>query len=303
MSEFWYSFTREKTDEQYNPTLWTRRLPTDLLLPSHAEFTGSRSSTYRRAIKDGLQTVSFGEGDFEGSMDVFRPDEVSENAPVVIYIHGGWWQWFSKEQFSFLAEPFNKEGFAVYMPGYRMAPDWENDAPMESIVTQMQWAVASVLNEAEAKGAPSVHLVGHSAGGQLVALLHQTDWSQFGVSVSAQSKFKGAFSLAGLFDIRPLVDSFVNDAIHMSMESAEKVSPQLLESSVDATACPLHLIVPEFDTPEFFRQTKEYQEKMLKMGNPCHFKLANNRDHLDLIEKLIDNRDEVLTYLLEHMKG
>ncbi|WP_444942435.1 alpha/beta hydrolase [Microbulbifer sp. ZKSA004] len=303
MSEFWNSFTREKTDEQYNPTLWTRRLPTDLLLPSHAEFTGSRSSAYRNAIKGGLQTVNFGEGDLAGSMDVFRSDEVAEDAPVVIYIHGGWWQWFSKEQFSFLAEPFNKEGFAVYMPGYHMAPDWENDTPMESIVSQVQWAVASVLKEADEKGAPSVYIVGHSAGGQLVALLHQTDWSQFGVPASAQSKFKGAFSLAGLFDIRPLVNSFVNDAINMSMESAEKVSPQLLEPGIDTTECPLHLIVPEFDTPEFFRQTKEYQEKMLKMDNPCYFKLANNRDHLDLIEKLVDDRDEVLTYMLEHMKS
>ncbi|WP_444931889.1 alpha/beta hydrolase [Microbulbifer sp. SSSA002] len=303
MNEFWYSFNREKTDQQYNPTLWTRRLPTDLLLPSHAEFTGSRSEAYRKAVKAGLHTASFGEGDLSGSMDVFRPNDVSENAPIVIYIHGGWWQWFSKEQFSFLAEPFNKKGFAVYMPGYRMAPDWENDTPMESIVTQMQWAVASVLKEAEAKEAPSVYLLGHSAGGQLAALLHQTDWSQFGVSASAQSKLKGVFSLAGLFDIRPLVNSFVNDAINMSMESAEKVSPQLLESGVDTTACPLHLIVPEFDTPEFFRQTKEYQEKMLKMDKPCHFRLANNRDHLDLIERLVDDSDEVLTYMLEHMQA
>ncbi|WHI46051.1 alpha/beta hydrolase [Microbulbifer sp. TRSA001] len=303
MSEFWNCFTREKTDEQYNPVLWTHRLPTDLLLPSHAEFTGSRSLTYRKAIKDGLQTVSFGKGDYSGSMDVFRPDKVPENAPVVIYIHGGWWQWFSKEQFSFLAKPFNKEGFAVYMPGYRMATDWKNDTPMESIVAQMQWAVASVLKEAEEKGSPSVYLVGHSVGGQLVALLHQTDWSQFGVPVTAQRKFKGAFSLAGIFDVRPLVNSFFNDLIKMSMESAEKVSPQMLVSGIDTTRCPLHLIVPEFDTLEFFRQTKEYQEKMLEMDNPCYFKLANNRDHLDLIEKLVDDQDEVLAYMLENMKA
>ncbi|AWF80417.1 alpha/beta hydrolase [Microbulbifer sp. A4B17] len=303
MNEFWYSFTREKTDEQYNPTLWTRRLPTEDLLPAHVEFTGSLSSAYRKAVSNGLHAVNFGEGDLSGSMDIFRPDEVPENAPIVIYIHGGWWQWFSKEQFSFLAEPFNKKGFAVYMPGYRMAPDWRNDTPMESIVLQMQWAMATILKEAEAKGAPSVYLVGHSAGGQLVALLHQTEWSQFGVSASAQHKFKGAFSLAGLFDIRPLVNSFVNDTINMTMESAEKVSPQLLEPGVDTSSCPLHLIVPEFDTPEFFRQTKEYQEKMLKMNNPCYFRLVNNRDHLDLLEKLINDQDEVMNYMISNMQG
>ncbi|WP_444883926.1 alpha/beta hydrolase [Microbulbifer sp. PSTR4-B] len=301
MNEYWNSFTREKTDEQYNPTLWNHRLPPEKLLPAHVEFTESHSSNYRQAIKGGLQTVSFGEGEFSGSMDIFRPENVAEDAPIVIYIHGGWWQWFSKEQFSFLAEPFNRKGIAVYMPGYRMAQDWNNGVPMESIVKQTQYAMAKVLKEAELRGTPAVYLMGHSAGGQLVGMLHQTDWSQFDISKSTQDKFKGAFSLAGLFDIRPLVNSFVNDTINMSMESAEKVSPQLMPLSEGRKLCPLHLIVPEFDTPEFFRQTKEYQEKLLKSGNPCHFIIANNRDHLDLLERLVVEDDEVLSYLLNHI--
>ncbi|WP_444889534.1 alpha/beta hydrolase [Microbulbifer sp. DLAB2-AA] len=301
MNEYWNSFTREKTDEQYNPTLWNHRLPPEKLLPAHVEFTESHSSNYRQAIKGGLQTVSFGEGELSGSMDVFRPENVAEDAPIVIYIHGGWWQWFSKEQFSFLAEPFNRKGIAVYMPGYRMAQDWNNGVPMESIVKQTQYAMAKVLKEAEQRGTPAVYLVGHSAGGQLVGMLHQTDWSQFDISKSTQDKFKGAFSLAGLFDIRPLVNSFVNDTINMSMESAEKVSPQLMPLREGRKLCPLHLIVPEFDTPEFFRQTKEYQEKLLKSGNPCHFIIANNRDHLDVLERLVVEDDEVLSYLLNHI--
>ncbi|USD20733.1 alpha/beta hydrolase [Microbulbifer variabilis] len=252
MNEYWNSFTREKTDEQYNPTLWNHRLPPEKLLPAHVEFTESHSSNYRQAIKGGLQTVSFGEGELSGSMDIFRPENVAEDAPIVIYIHGGWWQWFSKEQFSFLAEPFNRKGIAVYMPGYRMAQDWNNGVPMESIVKQTQYAMAKVLKEAELRGTSAVYLVGHSAGGQLVGMLHQTDWSQFDISKSTQDKFKGAFSLAGLFDIRPLVNSFVNDTINMSMESAEKVSPQLMLLREGRKLCPLHLIVPEFDTPEFF---------------------------------------------------
>ncbi|WP_444901971.1 alpha/beta hydrolase [Microbulbifer sp. SSSA007] len=301
MNEYWNSFTREKTDEQYNPTLWTHRLPTEELLPAHVAFTESHSSIYRQKVKDGLQTVHFGEGELLGSMDVFRPGNVPEDAPIVIYIHGGWWQWFSKEQFSFLAESFNKKGFAVYMPGYRMAQDWNNGQPMESIVKQMQCAMATVLIEAEQRGSSAVYLVGHSAGGQLVAMLHQTDWEQFGVSKSAQSKFKAAFSLAGLFDIRPLVKSFVNDTIKMSMDSAERVSPQLIPLREGRKLCPLHLIVPEFDTPEFFRQTKEYQEKLLKSGINCSFSLANDRDHLNILERLNNVDDKVLKYMLENM--
>ena len=92
-------FTREKTDEQYNPTLWTKRLPTDDLLPAHIEFTGENSDHYRAEMGAQLQQTEFGEGGLLGSMDIYRPDDLSEDAPIVVYIHGGWWQWFSKEQF------------------------------------------------------------------------------------------------------------------------------------------------------------------------------------------------------------
>ena len=301
MSEFWNAFTREQTDRQYNPTLWTQRLPTDELLPTHIEFTSGKSDNYRTEMGNRLQTVDFGDGDLAGTMDVFRPAGVTDDAPIIVYVHGGWWQWFSKEQFSFLAEPFNKHGFAVYMPGYRMAQDWDNDQPMESIRTQMEKATAAVLKDAAEKGSSGVYLIGHSAGGHLVALLRETDWSQYGLPEGAQEKLKGVFSLAGLFDIRPLVDSFINDAINMSAASADAVSPYLTKSSADRPLCELHLLVPEFDTPEFFRQTKEYQHKLLKDGQTCRFHLANNRDHLDIIENLVNEDDEVLAYLLRHM--
>ncbi|WDE02252.1 alpha/beta hydrolase [Thalassomonas actiniarum] len=297
MNEFWHAFSREKNDQQYNPTLWTKRLPTEELLPAHIAFTQEKSESYRAK---GVETLAFGEAEFAGSIDVFRPDTLPENAPIVVYIHGGWWQWFSKEQFSYLAQPFNHQGFAVYMPGYRMAPDWENNTPMESIVRQMQYALAAILKVAEKSAAPTLYLVGHSAGGQLVTMLQHTNWQQFNVSESAVQKLKGIFSLAGLFDIRPLVDSFVNDEIKMSSSSAAAVSPQLLAPA--AHNCPVHLLLPELDTPEFFRQTKEYQQKLLAEGRNCYLKLAQSRDHLDIIEKLAEDNDEIMNYLLTNMK-
>ena len=300
MSDYWQAFTREQTDRQYNPTLWTRRLPTDDLLPTHIALTNERSESYRAGLGEGMQTVEFGNGDFAGSMDVFRPAGVADDAPIVVYIHGGWWQWFSNEQFSFLAEPFNARGMAVYMPGYRLAQDWDNDRPMESIVAQMEQAVAAVLLEAAKRGSSGVYLVGHSAGGHLVALLRETDWERYGLSRDVQGLLKGVFSLAGLFDIRPLVDSFINDEIRMSEASASAVSPYLKQVA-GRPLCPLHLLVPEFDTPEFFRQTKEYQDKLLAAGQSCRFHLANDRDHLDIIENLVNEDDEVLAYLLRHI--
>ena len=301
MTRLFESFDRETTDRQYNPTLWTPRMGSEDLLPAHIAFTQQASERYREQSGTAVRVQDYGSDEYAGQMDVFRPEGLANNAPVVVYIHGGWWQWFCKEQFSFLAEPFNRQGYAVYMPGYRMAQDWDNATPMESIVLQMQQALVAILKEARRNQVQSVYLVGHSAGGHLVSVLHQTDFGVFGLSEEAQGLLKGVFSIAGLFDLRPLLDSFVNDAIKMSAESACNVSPQLNLAAAPERVCPLHLLLPEWDTPEFFRQTKEYQDKLLRLGAPCHIWMASDRDHLDVIEKLIDPDDEVFDYLLKHM--
>ncbi|WP_435261054.1 alpha/beta hydrolase [Tenacibaculum sp. nBUS_03] len=293
-------FSREETDRQYNPILWTRRLPTNDLLPSHIDFTTKESNSYRDRIGDNLQVIPFGKDESLGEIDVFRPNNVPDNAPIVVYIHGGWWQWFSKEQFSFLAEPFNEKGLAVYMPGYRMAQDWDNDKPIESIINQMEEAVATILHEAFEKKSQAVYLVGHSAGGHLVSMLHKTEWGKYNLPDEAQNKIKAVFSLAGLFDLRYLLNSYVNDEINMSLESAIHVSPQLLGNS-KSKLCPIHLILPEFDTAEFFRQTKEYQDKLLEDGQSCNLHVVHNRDHLSIIENLVNDDDELFDYIFKEI--
>ena len=298
----WSRLTREETDRQYNPTLWTRRLPTDDLLPTHVELTTRKSQEYRAKLGTGRSTLAFGEGEFAGEIDVFRTDAVLDHAPIVFYVHGGWWQWFSKEQFSFLAEPFNRREMAVYMPGYRMAQDWHNGRPIESIVEQMEHALAATLRDADAKKAPAIYLIGHSAGGHIVSMLRRMDPKKYGLPEQATKKVKAVFSLAGLFDLRYLLDSFINDEIGMTLESAQAMSPLLAEPDADVDRCPLHLVVPEHDTAEFFRQTKEYHNKLLGEGQRAHLKVAYNRDHLDIIERLVDEDDALLNHLIEQMR-
>ncbi len=131
-------------------------------------------------------------------------------------------------------------------------------------------------------------------------MLRQTDWSQYDLPNGAEEKIKSVFSLAGLFDIRFLLDSFINDEINMTLKSAEAVSPQLLAKPKN-DLCPLHLILPEYDTAEFFRQTKQYQDKLLEEKQTCHLKVVHEKDHLTIIEHLINDDDELLNYILKHM--
>jgi len=59
MNKLWNFFSREQTDRQYNPTLWTRRLSIDDLLPKHIDFTITNSNSYREKMGNNLQTIHF----------------------------------------------------------------------------------------------------------------------------------------------------------------------------------------------------------------------------------------------------
>lgn len=296
---------REVHDYQFNPAFWTPRIDPDDFVPSHVEYATGRSEAYRGQLsEDGeFRTITYGSGAMEQRMDVFRPLALDGNASIVVYIHGGWWQWFSKDMFSYVAEPFNRAGYAVYMPGYTLAQDWHNDSPMESIVEQLELAIVKVFEEAEATSAKDVILVGHSAGGHLVSLLRKTDWTQkYGIPGEVARRLSSVFSLAGLFDLRPLVNSYVNDEIGMTRESAERVSPMHVPPNGARQYPALHLILPEFDSAEFFRQTKEYQQKLLMDHEKCHLKVLVQRDHISMIESIVNEGDELMTHMLDHMR-
>ncbi|WP_299007159.1 alpha/beta hydrolase [uncultured Shewanella sp.] len=291
-------------DYQLNPTLWTPRITPNECIPAHITFCESHSKAYKESLKDNeLYSIPYSYRGMKENIDVFRPNHIPNNATIIVYIHGGWWQWFSKDMFSYIAKPFNHAGAAVYIPAYTLAQNWTNDDPMGSIAKQLEYAMLEIFKEAEKKGAKKIVLVGHSAGGQLVSLLRNIDWqSQYGVSKAVVNLLSSAFSLAGLFDLTELVNSYINDEIGMTQEQAQSVSPLLhSKASDDRDLPPLYLVLPEYDTAEFFRQTKEYQQRLIKQNEQCRMKVLDGKDHVSMIESLIDTNDELFQYILKRL--
>jgi arylformamidase len=296
---------REHLDQQFNPTLWTPRLEADDVLPAHIEYSERESQHYRDGLSaQDLTAISYSFNGKTENIDVFRPSNIAKDAPIVVYIHGGWWQWFSKDMFAFVAKPFNEAGLAVYMPAYTMAQDWNAPDSMRLIAEQLEQAMIKVFEDAAGNGTKQILLVGHSAGGHLVSLLHRIDWQiKHGVSKDVAERLTDAISLAGLFDLRPLTNCYVNDAINMSAAEAEYVSPACQTVDRSRSYPALHLILPEYDTPEFFRQTKAYQQQLLENGINCSLSVLPEKDHVSMIEEIPAKDDTLTKYILDKIRA
>ena len=142
--------------------------------------------------------VAYGAGAGE-TLDVFpaaQPD-----APVLVFIHGGYWRGLDKAEHSFVAPAFNARGAMVVVPNYALCPA----VSVEHIALQMTAMLTWVWRHAaEHGGNPArIALVGHSAGGHLATMLLTCRWREVAEDLPAQP-LAGALSISGLYDMEPL---------------------------------------------------------------------------------------------------
>jgi len=183
----------EWLDLMYNP-----RLTVPDALERLADWT-RRSEPVRR--KPGaLLDLPFGDGPDDG-LDIF-PAQAKGAAPVLVFIHGGYWRSLDKRDHAFLAPHFANQGACVVVPNYTLCP--ANTVP--GIVMQMVRSLAWTWRNIAAHGGdPSrITVVGHSAGGHLTAMMMACLWQQVGADLPRQLVRNG-LSISGLHDLTPFL--------------------------------------------------------------------------------------------------
>jgi arylformamidase len=253
----WHQMDQQTLDDSYNNS---KAVP-----ESPAMFNAwiERSQVFRAAHPQYLD-IPYGSLDRE-KIDYFS---AGSNTPVVIFIHGGFWQMRSKNDFAFLAESYLKEGISVAMVGYPLAPQ----ANMDQIVASSEKAVQFISQHiAEWGGNPqNVVLSGWSSGGHL--------------SVTSMNgmKVKAVVPISGIFELEPLIGSFVNKKLQMDLETAKRNSP-LLHLPTGKT--PIYLFVGGSELSEMRRQSFDFAEQLKASNYYVVFMIVRGKDHYTMLEE------------------
>jgi arylformamidase len=219
-------------------------------------------------------------------LDFFPGDD---SGPIVVFIHGGYWQALDGSFFSHLAGGLNAHGIDVAIPSYDLCPD----VTVDEIIGQMRAATRELAR----LGRPLV-ISGHSAGGHLAACMLATDWPAYDAALP-QHPVIAAYTISGLFDLVPLVETSINKALRLDPTTAKAASPLFwtapLRGSLDA-------VVGGNESAEYFRQSRTMVERWAAAGLATSFGTVADANHFTAIAPLADT-DSAMVLRLKQLAG
>ncbi len=191
------------------------------------------AAAYRAAHADAELGLDYGPGE-RTKLDLFWPAS-GRDAPLALFIHGGYWQSLDRAAFSHMAAGLNAHGVAVAVPSYDLCPQ----VTVAAIVAQIEHA-AAFLHRRHGR---AMLAIGHSAGGHLAAMLQVWD----------AAVVPAALPVSGIFDLEPLVATSVNGALGLDAATARALSPLHRRPPGGR----LHAVVGGAEGAEYARQSRE----------------------------------------------
>ncbi|WP_374598683.1 alpha/beta hydrolase [Brevundimonas sp.] len=212
--------------------------------------------------------IAYGAGERE-VMDLFeaRPD-----APVAVFLHGGYWQALGREWFSGIAPALLAHGVSLAIPSYDLAPQ----VRLGRILSQVRQAVEAVRDLSPTRSRPVVF--GHSAGGHMAACM------------LSEGRAGAAVAISGVFDLAPLIETSLNAALGLDAREAAALSP--IHWPVPNGSTPggtvLDCVVGADESLEFIRQSRMMADLWGGQGVETRFETVEGANHFTVLEPLFD---------------
>lgn len=198
-----------------------------------------------RAARTHELGVAYGAGERE-VVDIFPAE--GPNAPVLVYLHGGYWRMGHARENNYAVRTFADAGAAAFVATYDLCPD----VGLGTILDQTKRALAWVHDHAaEYGGDPgNIYLCGHSAGAHLTAMCLAD-----GVPGLPDSAISGACLISGIYDLEPVSNISINDDLKLEEKDLFPLSPLNHPPTMRA---PMLIACGTAESEEWQRQSRLY---------------------------------------------
>lgn len=260
----WGMMTRGERDAAYNNSEAVKNSP------ELNAVRGAASAAFRTAHSEHLD-LRYGPKE-RNTWDLFPAAD--PNAPCIVFIHGGYWQRNSKDQFATLIEGPYTRGWSAALPGYTLAPD----ASLTEIVAEMNTALDWLAEHGPAHGiAGKVVLSGWSAGGHLTAMClgHQ--------------RVSAGLAISGVYEMGPIRDTYLNEKLQLTDVELATLSPLRLPN----VAKPMAITYGTAELPPLVSDSRDLHAKRAAAHLPGALIPVPGANHFTIVQQLRDADGEL----------
>ncbi len=214
--------------------------------------------------------------DSAATIDVFAAP--ADGGPVLVYIHGGYWQELDRTFSRFAALALHQRGWGCVVVGYPTAPHGSIPTMIDACADAIRWTRAALLPE-------SLVVCGSSAGAHLAAC----------AAVEPGVDVDGLLLFSGVFDLEPLIGTSVNDALALTVEAAKALSPLNRPPS----SAPTFIAWGENETPWFRGLSETYADYLRRCGTQTRTHESIRSNHFDVVFDLQDPESAASRWLTQ----
>ena len=206
--------------------------------------------------------------------------KASEQAPTLLFIHGGYWQTRAKEVFTVFAEGPMAHGINVALIGYTLAPE----VTLDQIVAEIHAGIDFLVEKLPALGVAAEGIVvsGWSAGGHLTSM------------ALSHPRVRAGMAISGIYDLEPIRHSYLNGKLRVDEATSRRNSPMMQEGGA---LKPLSLVVGSAELPLLRKQTADFAGHRARYGLPVTYEEIPDANHFTIMYEMMSPKGRITTLI------
>jgi len=270
-------------------------------VPEHPAFFArwASDSARVRASQPCHVDLPYGTGVKE-TLDVFPATR--SDAPVLVFIHGGYWRALDKRDHSFIVPAFTRSDVCVVVPNYALCPGTpEAPVTVSGIALQMARALEWTWRHIGQHGGDPrrITVAGHSAGGHLAAMLLGCQWERLAPDLPP-GLVRNALSISGMFDLAPVrATPSLQASLRLTPDEVRRCSPAHWPAPAQG---PLYSVAGGDESEEYHRHNALIQNAWGPRTVPVS-ELLPARNHFSVLDDLADPASRLHALALELLRA
>lgn len=228
-------------------------------------------------------------------LDVYAPPTKAgggAGAPVVLFVHGGYWVEGDKDFHAFVTGLYGsvgttlaKKGIVTVVQSYRLAPEVSIEGAVDDVMAGLRW---TQQHAAEHGGDPTkLFMVGHSAGGHLVALAGTDDALHTSRGMDPKA-VRGYVPISAVWDVAEMSAEHGADfnervTYRVFGRDPAKWAQWSPLSKLHAGMAPFFVMIGERDFPYMIPQAEKARAKLVGLDPRSRFLSVPGHDHSAMV--------------------